>query len=104
MGSGRAHKSSSSQNGHSQKGEQLPRSVTLPTPLFPVVACAIVMPPGERAIAGVDDSKRLSPALRVALATRIRERALADARIRLTNARADYWRATANYRWATAQL
>ncbi|MFM2132917.1 MAG: hypothetical protein RL156_198 [Bacteroidota bacterium] len=38
------------------------------------------------------------------LVVNIRERALADARIRLTNARADYWRATANYRWATAQL
>ena len=43
----------------------------------PVVACAIVMPPDQRAIAGVDDSKRLSPALRVELAARIRERALA---------------------------
>lgn len=38
------------------------------------------------------------------LVVNIRERALADARIRLTNARADYWRATAVYQWATAQL
>lgn len=43
----------------------------------PVVACAIVMPPDRRAIAGVDDSKRLDPATRVVLAARIREQALA---------------------------
>jgi ribonuclease HII len=43
----------------------------------PVVACAIVMPPGQRAIAGVDDSKRLDADARVALAARIRARALA---------------------------
>ena len=42
----------------------------------PVVACAVVMPPDARAIAGVDDSKRLSPAERVRLAAKIRERAL----------------------------
>ena len=42
----------------------------------PVVACAIVMPPGRRAIAGVDDSKKLDAATRVALAIRIREQAL----------------------------
>ena len=42
----------------------------------PVVACAVVMPPEERAIAGVDDSKRLSCAARVRLAARIRSRAL----------------------------
>src|SRR4051812_10596641 len=42
----------------------------------PVVACAVVMPPDARAIAGVDDSKRLSCAERVRLAARIRERAL----------------------------
>lgn len=42
----------------------------------PVVACAIVMPPGRRAIAGVDDSKKLDAATRVALAARIREQAL----------------------------
>ena len=42
----------------------------------PVVACAIVMPPGRRAIAGVDDSKKLDAATRVMLAARIREQAL----------------------------
>ena len=42
----------------------------------PVVACAIVMPPERRAIAGVDDSKQLDAATRVALAVRIREQAL----------------------------
>jgi ribonuclease HII len=43
----------------------------------PVVACAVVMPPEVRAIAGIDDSKRLAPEERVRLAVRIRERALA---------------------------
>jgi len=43
----------------------------------PVVACAIVMPPGVRAIAGVDDSKALDAATRERLALRIREVALA---------------------------
>src|SRR5690349_17968062 len=43
----------------------------------PVVACAVVMPPDVRAIAGVDDSKRLVAAQRVRLAEKIRERALA---------------------------
>ena len=43
----------------------------------PVVACAIVMPHGQRAIAGVDDSKALSPAERERLATLIRGRAVA---------------------------
>ncbi len=42
----------------------------------PVVACAIVMPPARRAIAGVDDSKKLDAATRVTLAARIREQAL----------------------------
>ena len=42
----------------------------------PVVACAIVMPPDRRAIAGVDDSKKLDAATRVVLAARIREQAL----------------------------
>ncbi len=45
----------------------------------PVVACAVVMPPDRRAIAGVDDSKRLDAPLREALAVRIREQALAVA-------------------------
>jgi ribonuclease HII len=43
----------------------------------PVVACAVIMPPGERAIRGVDDSKALSPAERARLAPIIRARALA---------------------------
>ena len=43
----------------------------------PVVACAIVMPPDRRAIAGVNDSKQLDAATRVDLAGRIREHALA---------------------------
>ena len=42
----------------------------------PVVACAIVMPPNRRAIAGVDDSKQLDPATRERLAARIRQQAL----------------------------
>src|SRR6187551_3076722 len=43
----------------------------------PVVACAVIMPPGERAIRGVDDSKALSAAERARLAPIIRARALA---------------------------
>jgi len=42
----------------------------------PVVACAVIMPPDVRAIAGVDDSKRLSPDQRRRLAVKIRERAI----------------------------
>ena len=42
----------------------------------PVVACAIVMPSGQRAIAGVDDSKALSAADRERLAVVIRARAV----------------------------
>ena len=42
----------------------------------PVVACAVVMPPDRRAIAGVNDSKQLDHATRVVLAGRIREQAL----------------------------
>ncbi|MEP6492267.1 MAG: ribonuclease HII [bacterium] len=42
----------------------------------PVVACAVIMPPDVRAIAGVDDSKQLSPAERLRLAIKIRERAV----------------------------
>ncbi|MGQ0767028.1 MAG: ribonuclease HII [Gemmatimonadota bacterium] len=45
----------------------------------PVVACAVIMPAGVRAIAGVDDSKRLTAAQRERLSGRIRERALAFA-------------------------
>ena len=43
----------------------------------PVVACAIVMPPAKRAIAGVDDSKALTARERERLAIRIRAQALA---------------------------
>jgi ribonuclease HII len=43
----------------------------------PVVACAVVMPPGKRAIAGVDDSKALKPRDRERLALLIRRDAVA---------------------------
>jgi ribonuclease HII len=43
----------------------------------PVVACAVIMPAETRAIAGVDDSKRLTHEQRVRLAVKIRERAIA---------------------------
>lgn len=43
----------------------------------PVVACAVIMPPDSRAIAGVDDSKRLTAAQRERLSHQIRRRALA---------------------------
>ncbi|MFN8571125.1 MAG: ribonuclease HII [Gemmatimonadaceae bacterium] len=43
----------------------------------PVVACAVVMPVGQRAIAGVDDSKVLSERDRDLLAGRIRAAAVA---------------------------
>jgi len=42
----------------------------------PVVACAVVMPPDMRAIAGVDDSKKLRASERERLAAKIRERAV----------------------------
>ncbi len=45
----------------------------------PVVACAVIMPPDTRAIAGVDDSKLLTHDQRVRLAVKIRERAVAFA-------------------------
>ncbi len=45
----------------------------------PVVACAVIMPAETRAIAGVDDSKRLTHDQRVRLASKIRERAVAFA-------------------------
>ena len=45
----------------------------------PVVACAIIMPPGGRAIAGVADSKQLDAAARERLAPRIQAAALAVA-------------------------
>ena len=45
----------------------------------PVVACAVIMPPDVRAIAGVDDSKRLTHDQRVRLAKKIRERAVSFA-------------------------
>ena len=43
----------------------------------PVLACAVVMPPDARAIAGVDDSKKLDAAERQRLAPLIRTRAIA---------------------------
>jgi len=43
----------------------------------PVVACAVIMPPDVRAIAGVDDSKQLRADERQRLAIKIRERAVA---------------------------
>ena len=42
----------------------------------PVFACAVIMPPGVRAIAGVEDSKKLSAAARERLAAKIAERAV----------------------------
>ncbi len=42
----------------------------------PVFACAVIMPPTTRAIAGVKDSKKLSAAERERLAAKIREKAL----------------------------
>jgi ribonuclease HII len=45
----------------------------------PVLACAVIMPAETRAIAGVDDSKRLTHEQRVRLAAKIRERAVAFA-------------------------
>ncbi|MEQ1689733.1 MAG: ribonuclease HII [Gemmatimonas sp.] len=42
----------------------------------PVVACAIVMPPTQRAIAGVNDSKQLNAVTRERLDRLIRERAI----------------------------
>ena len=43
----------------------------------PVVACAVIMPPDRRAIAGVDDSKRVAETDRVRLARKIRDTAVA---------------------------
>lgn len=45
----------------------------------PVVACAVIMPAGMRAIPGVDDSKKLTAAERVRLADKIRAHAVAYA-------------------------
>ena len=42
----------------------------------PVFACALIMPPDARAIAGVEDSKKLAPAERERLALKIREKAV----------------------------
>ena len=42
----------------------------------PVVACAIIMPPERRALAGVDDSKQLDAATREMLTARILQHAL----------------------------
>jgi ribonuclease HII len=43
----------------------------------PVVACAVIMPPNVRCIAGIDDSKKLTADERETLACQIRARALA---------------------------
>ena len=43
----------------------------------PVVACAVIMPADRRAIAGVDDSKRVAEPDRVRLARKIRDAAVA---------------------------
>jgi ribonuclease HII len=43
----------------------------------PVVACAVIMPVEKRAIAGVDDSKRVCETDRVRLARKIRDTAIA---------------------------
>jgi len=43
----------------------------------PVVAAAVVFPPGMKPIRGLDDSKRLTPAARARLARLVRARALA---------------------------
>jgi len=45
----------------------------------PVVAAAVVFPPGVRPIRGLDDSKLLTPSQRERFAARVRERALAVA-------------------------
>ncbi|MHB0963756.1 MAG: ribonuclease HII [Gemmatimonadaceae bacterium] len=42
----------------------------------PVFACAVIMPPAARAIAGVEDSKKLSAAERERLAAKIRAKAV----------------------------
>src|SRR5512140_2456913 len=42
----------------------------------PVFACALIMPPDARAIAGVEDSKQLGAAERERLAIKIREKAV----------------------------
>ena len=43
----------------------------------PVVACAVIMPPDQPAIRGVDDSKKLTAEQRAKLARKIRQRAIA---------------------------
>jgi len=43
----------------------------------PVVAAAVVFPPGSKSLRGLDDSKRLTAAARAEIAIAIRERALA---------------------------
>ena len=43
----------------------------------PVVACAVIMPPDQRAMPGINDSKQLSAKKRDELVKRIRDRALA---------------------------
>lgn len=43
------------------------------------MAAAVVFPPGMKPIRGLDDSKRLGPAVRAVMAARVRQRALAVA-------------------------
>jgi ribonuclease HII len=43
----------------------------------PVVACAVIMPPDQRAMPGINDSKQLTARKRDELVTRIRDRAMA---------------------------
>ena len=43
----------------------------------PVVACAVIMPPDQRAMPGINDSKQLTAKKRDELVTRIRDRAVA---------------------------
>lgn len=56
----------------------------------PVVAAAVILDP-RRPIRGLDDSKKLAPERREALAQRIRERALACATAAVDAARIDAW-------------
>jgi len=56
----------------------------------PVVAAAVILNP-KRRIVGLDDSKRLSPDRRAALAARIREHALAFAVAEVDSSRIDAW-------------
>src|ERR1700688_4649734 len=56
----------------------------------PVVAAAVILNPRRR-IVGLDDSKKLAPDRRTALAERIREHAVAWAVAEVDSARIDAW-------------